>query len=115
MSATETSENRIQQEIFTYHWNKYPEERGLLFMVHNAGSSRINGARLKSMGMVKGVSDMIYLKPDGSGPMFIEIKTPKGRQSETQKTWEIIVTNRSYQYYVVRSLEQMKITCGWTR
>ena len=111
---SETSENRIQQEIFTYHWNKYPEERGLLFMVHNAGSSRINGARLKSMGMVKGVSDMIYLKPDGSGPMFIEIKTPKGRQSEAQKTWEDTLTDFCYDYHVVRSLEQMKQLCGWT-
>ena len=111
---SETSENRIQQEIFTYHWNKYPEERGLLFMVHNAGSSRINGARLKSMGMVKGVSDMIYLKPNGSGPIFIEIKTPKGKQSTAQLTWGHNIDKRGYDYHVVRSLEEMKQLCGWT-
>ena len=53
------TEAKIQQEVFIYHWNTYPEERKMLFMVHNEAMNEIRGARLKTQGMVKGVSDMI--------------------------------------------------------
>lgn len=106
------SENRLQQELFTWHWNNMPSERGLLFMVHNAGSSRINGARLKTMGMVPGVSDMVYLRPGGC-PLLIEIKTERGSQSLKQVAWQARVVAAGYRYHVVRSLEEMKEVCGW--
>ncbi|EAR14042.1 hypothetical protein RB2501_01410 [Robiginitalea biformata HTCC2501] len=81
-------------------------------MVHNSASSRINGARLKTMGMVPGVSDMIYLKPGGR-PLLIEIKTMRGTQSPKQVAWQARVVANGYRYYVVRSLDEMKEICGW--
>src|SRR5690606_32977742 len=101
------SEDRLQQECFTWHWNNYPEERGLLFMVYNGLVSRIQGAQLLSKGMVKGASDMIYLRPGGK-PLFIELKTETGTQSPAQKAWESTVTLAGYQYTIVRSIEQFK-------
>lgn len=81
-------------------------------MVHNSGSSRINGARLKTMGMVPGVSDMIYLKPNGS-PIMLEVKNEKGSQSKAQKKWEDVVERAGYEYHLVRSLDEAKKICGW--
>jgi len=107
------SENRLQQEVFTWHWNNVPEERGLLFMVNNQGSSRINGARLKSMGVVPGVSDMIYLRPGGR-PLLLEAKTEIGKQSRRQRDWQARVEAVGYEYHVFRSLEEVKQLCGWT-
>lgn len=101
------SEDRLQQECFTWHWNTKPEERGLLFMVYNGAVNRIQGAQLKSKGMVKGVSDMIYLRPGGS-PLLIELKTETGTQSLAQKNWENVVATAGYEYVLVRSLEQFK-------
>ena len=72
------SEAKIQQEIFVWHWNNYPQERRLLFMVHNEASSRIRGARLKGQGMIAGVSDLIYLNPRTESVVCMEVKNEKG-------------------------------------
>lgn len=107
------SEAKIQQEIFVWHWNNYPKERKLLFMVHNEASSRIRGARLKGQGMVAGVSDMIYLNPRKITAILMEVKNEKGRQSDSQNDWEELVTSFGFEYYVVRSVEDAKKVCGW--
>lgn len=101
------AESRIQQDIFTWHWNNYPNERKLLFMVHNNPRNKIEGAILKSQGMIAGVSDMIYLSPKGI-VYFIEIKTPTGNQQDNQKEWEAIITSFGYTYLVIRSLDEFK-------
>lgn len=103
----EISEDRLQQQVFTYHWNNYPEQRGLLFMVYNGAVNKVQGAQLKSKGMVKGVSDMVYLRPGGK-PLFLELKTEKGRKSPAQKDWERKVTNAGYKYKLIRSLDEFK-------
>ena len=107
------SEERLQQEIFTFHWNNYPDERKLLFMVHNNPRNKIDGARLKAKGMVSGVSDLVYLNPRIRKPQFLEIKTDDGVQSPNQKDWQDLVTKQGYEYYLIRSLEQVKEVCGW--
>lgn len=109
------TEAKIQQEIFTYHWNKYPEERGRLFMIYNNPRNEINGARMKSQGMVAGVADMCYLQSNEL-PIFFEIKNEVGRQSKSQKEWGWMVEeNNLADYYVVRSLEEVKEITGWMR
>jgi len=106
------SEDRLQQNIFCYHWNNYPKERGLLFCVFNNPKNKIQGAQLKSKGMMKGVSDLIYLKPGGK-PLLLELKTDIGKQSKAQKDWQDSVTVAGYDYYVIRTLEEAKKICGW--
>ena len=107
------SEARLQQEIFTYHWNNFPKERGLLFMVYNNAINKIQGAKLKSQGMVAGVSDMIYLSPNTHAPILMEIKTLKGSQSPKQKKWETLVVKNGFCYGLVRNLDSAKKLCGW--
>lgn len=106
------SEDRLQQLIFTHHWNNYPKERGLLFHVYNGAVNKIQGAQLKSKGMMKGVSDLIYLKPGGR-PLLLELKTDIGRQSKAQKDWQESVTIAGYEYHIIRTLEEAKDICGW--
>lgn len=89
-----------------------PEERGLLFAVHNNAHNRAKGAMNRDIGVVAGVSDMIYLAPN-EDPLFIEIKTPEGRQSKAQRIWQKKIELVGYDYYVVRSLEEMAQVCGW--
>lgn len=106
------SEAAIQAEIFQWHWNNRPGERGLLFMIHNNAVNRVQGAQLKAQGMVPGVSDLAYLAPDGR-PVMIEVKKPGGSQSPAQKKWEELVRGVGYRYVVVRSLEEAKEVLGW--
>lgn len=61
---------------------------------------------LKSTGMMSGVSDLIVLQP--GKVMFIEVKTPTGRQSKEQARFEKIVGRLGFSYFVVRSLEEFQ-------
>lgn len=107
VKTNKVSESKLQQEIFTWHWNTRPSERGLLFMVYNTPPNAKAGAMLKGMGMIAGVSDMIYLSPL-HGAIMVELKTDEGRQSTDQKKWQKAVENAGYRYVIVRSLEDFK-------
>ena len=84
-------------------------------MVYNNPRNEVSGNHLRSQGMVKGVADMILLRPS-LPPMFLEIKNEKGRQSLAQRDWEFTVDNNDLgDYALIRSLEHAKEVCGWNR
>jgi len=104
------TEAQLQAQIFQYHWNNLPTERGLLFHVNNKARNAIEGAKFKAMGVIAGVSDLIYLKPGGK-PILIELKVDNGTQSKEQMKWELHVRLAGYKYMICRSLEEfVKIT-----
>ena len=103
----ELTESRIQADCFQWHWNTYPNCRGRLFMVHNNPRNAIDGNRLKAMGMVAGVSDMMLLRQD-KPPLCIEIKTEKGTQQRNQKEWQQVAEYSGAKYVVVRSLDEFQ-------
>ena len=107
----ELTESRIQADCFQLHWNTYPDSRGRLFMVHNNPRNAIDGNRLKAMGMVAGVSDMMLLRQD-KPPLCIEIKTEKGTQQRNQKEWQQVAESTGAKYVVVRNLEEFKYACS---
>lgn len=76
----------------------------VVFAVPNGGKRSITTARmLKSEGCQAGVSDLIIL--ENGTCRFVEIKTPKGRQQETQKEFESIVKSHGMKYEVWRDIE----------
>lgn len=100
------SESALQQRIFIYHWNTYPSERGLLFHVNNNAKSRKAGAMLKAIGVVAGVSDLLYIH---RGRLYaLEVKLPKGRQSSAQQAWQKAVEDAGCEYHILRSLDDFK-------
>jgi len=101
------SEDKLQAECFMWHWNTHQNERGRLFMVHNTPRNKIDGARLKAMGMVAGVSDMIYLRTN-KPPLCIEFKTAIGRQAEAQTRWQAVVESLGCEYKLIRSFDEFK-------
>lgn len=88
-------------------WNTHPETRGRLFLIDNNPLNKIDGARRKAMGMVAGVSDLIYLR-DGLPPLCIEMKDESGRQSEAQANWQKVAESVGCTYVIVRSLDEFK-------
>lgn len=105
----EKSEAKIQSEIFTFFWNNYclPSHlpRSLMFHVANENQHRSN---LKAIGLLSGVSDLIMVHRGLT--YFIEVKTPDGRQSPTQKSFQMHVNSSlsTNHYIVIRSLDQFK-------
>lgn len=67
--------------------------------------------RLKSEGLVPGSADLFLSIPSGDySGLYIEMKTPKGKQSESQVKFEEAVLGAGYGYALPRSLDEfMKI------
>lgn len=101
-----TDEHKLQKECYKWFNLRYPKYRGLLFAVPNGGyRTATTAARLKAEGEVAGVSDLILLHPQPRPPLFIEMKTPKGRQSPHQKAWQEVVESFGYEYVICRTFE----------
>lgn len=112
-------EDRIQKACILWFKYQHPDKSMLLFHVNNEaymGHGRTKeqreyaGHRAKEMGVVAGVSDLLFLYPGAHGEhgLCIEMKTEKGRQSENQKAWQKAVESVGYAYRLCRSLEDFK-------
>jgi len=111
-TGSEYTESRLQQECYMHLHNHYPHMRGLFFEVHNNANSAISGVVHKAIGRVAGVADMCLLIPARGGNaarvIFVEFKTPTGRQSPKQKVWQETVERAGFQYVVIRSVEDFR-------
>ena len=112
-------EHRIQCACVEWFSHQYPKLRGRLFAVPNGGKrAQVTGGKLKAEGVVPGVADLILLKSNRDyGALLIEIKTPAGRQSDSQKEWQkIICENGEYKYVICRSLDDfIRVVNGYLR
>jgi len=100
------SEAAFQQECVIWFHNTYPSLRGLLFHVRNNSSNKREGAYWKALGVMPGVSDLIFLY--GCKAHLIELKTPTGSQSDEQIAWEQKVYEQGVDYYVINSIAKFK-------
>lgn len=74
------------------------------FAVPNGGQRNIIVAKkLKDEGALAGVSDLIILLP--SRCIFVEVKTAKGKQQESQKDFQAIIESRGFEYLLWRSID----------
>ena len=103
-------EGKIQAECFAWFWNSFPKYRRLLFHVPNendrADSNAIQGAIRKSLGVVPGVADLLFLVARGGyHGLCVEMKDDCGTQKPAQKEWQKIVEAQGYRYEICRSLD----------
>ena len=92
---------------------QYPALRSLLFAIPNG--AKLSGTtlqrakawkRLEAEGALPGAADLFLAVPSGDlCGLFIEMKTAKGRQSETQKAFEAAVIEKGYGYAMPRSAD----------
>jgi hypothetical protein len=96
-------EHSIQVQIINWlRWNKI-----YCFAIGNGGKrNAVTGAILKKEGVLAGVADIQVLLSSGKS-IFLEVKTPKGRQSPSQKEFQKEVEALGFRYYIVRSLEDV--------
>lgn len=102
------NESNIQINCVRWFRFVHPDLAPLLFAVPNGGArSRVTGAILKAEGVTAGVADLLLLVPRGPyHALCIEMKTEKGRQRDSQKSWQEAVEGQGYRYIVVRSFEE---------
>lgn len=98
------AENQLQATCFQHAWNHFPDTRRLL--CYNLGNSKnkVDGARNKAMGLIKGRADLELL---WRGTIhYFELKFGDGRQSPDQKTFQNTVEQHGAKYYIVDSFDQ---------
>ncbi len=105
-------EEELQIAAMAYIRLQYPS--AISFHVRNEGISGTKmqrmayGAKSKKMGVLSGVSDIIILEPVGGyHGLMIELKSKKGRVSESQKKFMERCENKNYQTRVCNSLDQV--------
>lgn len=108
------NEDQLQAKCFKWFDNTFPLERKMLFAVPNGGervSRKINGQwvnegnKLKAMGVIPGVADMILVTDEVT---FIEMKFGAGTQSDDQKKFMAGVRARGHDYRVIYSFEEFQ-------
>ena len=99
-------EQQLQQACVKWFALQYSNQKGRLFMCHQNGKNAVEQAILKSMGLVAGVSDLIYLS--NSGAVFIELKAGKNKQSEAQQYFQSMVESLGMPYHLIRSFDKFK-------
>ncbi len=103
-------EHRIQCDCVNWFHYQYPKYNLNLFAVPNGGRrDKVTAGKLKAEGVVAGVSDLILaLRTYEYGALFIEMKTEKGKQSESQKIWQRKMEQDGYKYVVCHSFDEFK-------
>lgn len=101
-------EHKLQCACVRWFAYQHPELKGTLFAVPNGGQrNAITAAKLKAEGVVAGVADLLLLIPNRHfHGLCIEMKTERGRQSDRQREWQALITQKGYQYQVVRNFEE---------
>ena len=101
-------EHHLQCSCVTWFRLQYP--RLVMFAIPNGGARSVTtGAMLKAEGVLAGVADLFLMFPVKLfHGLFIEMKTDKGRQSESQKEFQAVAETNGYKYVVCRSFEDFK-------
>jgi hypothetical protein len=99
-------ESKLQSKMAVEFSQQRPKEKGLLWSTRNTTLSVKDGQKQKAMGMIAGVSDLIYFKV---GCLIgIEVKFP-GKEHKfehvlQQYNWGTKITSEGGKWYIVTSV-----------
>jgi hypothetical protein len=101
-------ESILQEHCVNWFRLQYPRLRTNLFAIPNGGYRHPStGAILKREGAVPGVADLFLAYPSQTTHgLFIEMKTPTGRQQPSQKDFEVAILKAGYSYILARTVDQ---------
>lgn len=100
-------ESLLQSKIVIDFSQKRPEEKGLIWATGNRTLSERDGMKQKAMGLIAGVSDLIYFKNGIFIGIEIKVKGSKHKKSHVQQqlNWGLKIEENGGEWYIVTSLE----------
>ena len=103
------TEKQLQAKLILTFGQKYPQYRDLLFEVNNDVYSINHAAARKAVGMVAGVSDLIFINPYNGKIIGIELKSENSTHAQkhihTQLNWGAKITNAGGYYILSTNIE----------
>lgn len=99
-------EDKLQESCVAWFRMQYPD----LILYSSLNGVKLRGGgrewkRLEAAGAMPGVADLFLSVPSGDlSGLYIEMKTKKGTQSDTQKAFEAKAVAKGYGYAMPRSL-----------
>lgn len=100
-----TGEDALQRAVVDVLRVALPAD-AMVFAVPNGGwRNKTEAARLKGLGVVPGVADLVVLW--GGGAILIELKTKSGRQSPAQRAWATKAEACGCSYHLCRSVDDV--------
>lgn len=114
-STKPQTESQIQKDCVRWFRARYEQLNPLFFAVPNGGARNAWTAKImKDEGVRAGVADLILLIPKhGYASLLIEMKTPDGKQQDSQKEFERVATEFKNKYVVCRSLSDFQKVVMW--
>jgi len=104
MPKKNTPEANLQMAV-VLHLKFLAKPDVVWFHVPNGGKMPARtGAWNKRLGVIPGVPDMVFVIP-GRQACFIEFKSPKGRQTDSQKAMEKRLLDIGAGYAVIRDID----------
>lgn len=101
-------EHNIQVACVNYFRYQFPNL--LIYAVPNGGQrNAVVAAKLKAEGAMAGVADLVIVTKDRH--IYVEMKTPKGKQTHKQVEFEKHVKALGHHYHVCHSLEEFMQVC----
>lgn len=99
-------EENLQIQCVRWFSLQFPKLALLLHHSPNGGRrTTIEAARFKQMGTRKGFPDLVLLFPNARyHALFIEMKSKKGVQRDSQKAMQSALEQMGYKYEIVRDL-----------
>jgi hypothetical protein len=107
-----------QEQASVFEWAAWAAKRtpelNLLYHVPNGGSRNVvEAVHLKQQGVKSGVPDIVLPVARGKyHGLYIELKTLRGRVSDTQKQWLDALRNQGYAAIVCRSADEARAMIG---
>ena len=99
-------EGDIQEACVT--WFRYAYPTYLIFAIPNGGTRNAReAAQIKREGALAGVADLIIVADNAV--LFIEMKTKKNKQQESQKRFQEAVERLGHRYVVCHSLQEFQL------
>ena len=101
-------EHKIQVACINYFRYQFPNL--LIYAVPNGGQrNSVVAEKLKAEGATAGVADLVIVA--NNRHIYVEMKTPKGRQTPKQVEFEKHVKALGHKYYVCHSIEEFMQVC----
>jgi hypothetical protein len=101
-------EEKLQSDIAIAHSQRYPEKFGQLFHISNERNNKIQAYKARSIGIVPGVADFIYISKEFN--IATELKVPASRHLvshvKSQLRWAKVWEKQGNEWRLCRTKEE---------